>query len=136
MNTLGGGGDRTAKSSAPAHGIYQRLALFTCVQNCWSLDKQKQTKNKLRGFSPQSELYRSSDRRLSAKSVPTLANRGRHVVSATNPQRVTMMDILSENNKKEYPKSVTELLRLEEKRFLQGVCCFINNIPIFIKIDM
>jgi hypothetical protein len=26
-----------------------------------------------------------------------------------------MMDILSENRKKEYPKSVTELLRLEEK---------------------
>jgi hypothetical protein len=30
-------------------------------------------------------------------------------------QRATMMDILSENSKKEYPKSVTELLRLEEK---------------------
>jgi hypothetical protein len=30
-----------------------------------------------------------------------------------------MMDILSENSKKEYPKSVTELLSLEEKRFLQ-----------------
>jgi hypothetical protein len=28
-------------------------------------------------------------------------------------QRATMMDILSENSKKEYPKSVTELLRLE-----------------------
>jgi hypothetical protein len=47
-------------------------------------------------------------------------------------QRAAMMDILSENSKKEYPKSVTELLRLEEKRFLQGVCYFINNIPIFI----
>jgi hypothetical protein len=32
----------------------------------------------------------------------------------------------------EYPKSVTELLRLEEKRFLQRVCYFINSIPIFI----
>jgi hypothetical protein len=40
-----------------------------------------------------------------------------------------MMDILSENSKKEYPKSVTELLRLEEKRFLQGVCYFIKKIP-------
>jgi hypothetical protein len=30
-------------------------------------------------------------------------------------QRATMMDILSENSKKEYPISVTELLRLEEK---------------------
>jgi hypothetical protein len=28
-----------------------------------------------------------------------------------------MMDILPENSKKEYPKSVTELLRLLEKRF-------------------
>jgi hypothetical protein len=44
----------------------------------------------------------------------------------------TMVDILSENCKKEYPKSVTELLRLEEKRFLQDVCYCINNIPIFI----
>jgi hypothetical protein len=26
-----------------------------------------------------------------------------------------MMDVLPENSKKEYPKSVTELLRLEEK---------------------
>jgi hypothetical protein len=45
-----------------------------------------------------------------------------------------MMNVLSENSKihVEYPKSVTELLRLEEKRFLQGVCYFINNIPIYI----
>jgi hypothetical protein len=32
-------------------------------------------------------------------------------------QRATMMDILSENSKKGYPKSVTEPLRLEGKRF-------------------
>jgi hypothetical protein len=31
------------------------------------------------------ELYRASDRRLSAKLVPTLAERGCRVVSATNP---------------------------------------------------
>jgi hypothetical protein len=37
-------------------------------------------------------------------------------------QRATMMDILSGNSKKEYPKSVRELLRLEEKRFVQNVC--------------
>jgi hypothetical protein len=30
--------------------------------------------------------------------------------------------------KKEYPKSATQLLRLEEKRFVQGVCYFINKI--------
>jgi hypothetical protein len=41
--------------------------------------------NKLRGFSPQANYYRPSDRRLSAKLVPTLADRGYHVVSATNP---------------------------------------------------
>jgi hypothetical protein len=46
--------------------------------------RQKQ-KKKLRGFSPQSELYPPSDRRLSAKLVPTLADRGCRVVSATNP---------------------------------------------------
>jgi hypothetical protein len=44
-------------------------------------------------------------------------------------QRATVMDILSENSKKEYPKSVRELLRLEEKIFVQGVCYFINKIP-------
>jgi hypothetical protein len=47
-------------------------------------------------------------------------------------QRATMMAILSENRKKEYPKSGTELLRLKEKRFVQGVSYFINKIPICI----
>jgi hypothetical protein len=37
-------------------------------------------------------------------------------------QRATMIDILSKNSqKKKYPMSVTELLRLEEKRFIRGV---------------
>jgi hypothetical protein len=44
-------------------------------------------------------------------------------------QRATMVAILSENRKKECPKSFIELLRLEEKRFVQD---FINKIPIFI----
>jgi hypothetical protein len=47
-------------------------------------------------------------------------------------QRATMVSILSENRKKKYSKSVTELLRLEEKRFLQGISYFINKIPIFV----
>jgi hypothetical protein len=47
-------------------------------------------------------------------------------------QRTTKLDILSENSKKEYPKSVTTLLRLEEKVFVRGVCYFVNNIPICI----
>jgi hypothetical protein len=40
-----------------------------------------------------------------------------------------MMGILPENSKKQYPKLVTDLLRLEEKGFVQGVCYFINKIP-------
>jgi hypothetical protein len=32
-----------------------------------------------------SELYRPSDRRLSAKLVPTFADRGYHMVSVTDP---------------------------------------------------
>jgi hypothetical protein len=44
-------------------------------------------------------------------------------------QRATMTNILSENSKEEYPQSVTELLRLEDKRFVKGVCYFINKIP-------
>jgi hypothetical protein len=42
------------------------------------------------------------------------------------------MAILSENKKKEYPKSVAELLGIEEKRFVHGVSYFINKIPVFI----
>jgi hypothetical protein len=33
---------------------------------------------------------------------------------------------------RDYPKSVTGLLRLEEKRFMQDVCYFMNNILKFI----
>jgi hypothetical protein len=43
-------------------------------------------------------------------------------------QRATMMDILSENNKKEYPKSVTEPLRLEEENMCARRLNFVNNI--------
>jgi hypothetical protein len=46
--------------------------------------------------------------------------------------RARVMNILSENSKKEYQKSVTELLRLEGKGSVQGACYFINNISIFI----
>jgi hypothetical protein len=41
-------------------------------------------------------------------------------------QRAKMMGILSKND----PESVTELLRLEEKRSVQGLCYLITNIPI------
>jgi hypothetical protein len=47
-------------------------------------------------------------------------------------QSAIVMDILPENSKKEYPKSVTVPSRLEEKIFVWDVCYFINNIPKFI----
>jgi hypothetical protein len=47
--------------------------------------KEKQ-KKKLHGFNPHANYTdRPSDRRLSAKLVPTLADRGCRMVSATNP---------------------------------------------------
>jgi hypothetical protein len=43
-----------------------------------------------------------------------------------------MMVILSENSKKKYTMSVTELLRLEGRRLAQGACYFLNKMCIFI----
>jgi hypothetical protein len=43
------------------------------------------TQKKLRGLQSASELYRPSDRRLSAMLVPTFVDRGCSVVSATDP---------------------------------------------------
>jgi hypothetical protein len=43
------------------------------------------TYNLLCGLSPSSELYRPSDRRLSAKLVPIFADRGCHVISVADP---------------------------------------------------
>jgi hypothetical protein len=48
-------------------------------------------------------------------------------------QRATMMNILSENSKKDYPMSVKEILRLEKKRFVQGVCYLKQNSYIYLK---
>jgi hypothetical protein len=44
-----------------------------------------QTKKKPPWSESASELYRPSDRRLSAKRLPTFADRGCHVVSVTDP---------------------------------------------------
>jgi hypothetical protein len=44
-----------------------------------------------------------------------------------------MTDVLSEKSEREYPKSVTELLRLDEEKFVQGVSYFINKISKLIK---
>jgi hypothetical protein len=65
--------------------------------------------------------------------MPTFAGRVCCVVSATNShglyeeQRATMMAILSENRKKECPKSATELLRPEGKKIVQRVSYFIKK---------
>jgi hypothetical protein len=40
---------------------------------------------KLRGLSLRANVYRQSDRRLSAKLVPIIVDRGFHVVKATDP---------------------------------------------------
>jgi hypothetical protein len=52
------------------------------------VNDQRKSKNKgenLKKLNFASELYRSSDRRLSARLVPTVANRGCHVVSVADP---------------------------------------------------
>jgi hypothetical protein len=52
----------------------------SCTAECYK------TKTKLHGLSPQAKYTdQLSDRRLSAKLVPTLADRGCRVVGATNP---------------------------------------------------
>jgi hypothetical protein len=47
--------------------------------------KNKIIKKKTPWSESASELYRPSDRRLSAKRLPTFADRGCHVVSVTDP---------------------------------------------------
>jgi hypothetical protein len=46
-------------------------------------------------------------------------------------QRATVMDILCEKSKKRMPNVSYRALKARG-RFVQGVCYFINNIPIFI----
>jgi hypothetical protein len=50
-----------------------------------NISKQKQKKKQTPWSESASELYRPSDRLLSAKWLPTLANRGCQVVSVTDP---------------------------------------------------
>jgi hypothetical protein len=62
--------------------------LASCMWSISIANKQKKKKKrkKLRGLSPQANYTdRASDRRLSAKIVPTFADRGCCVVSATGP---------------------------------------------------
>jgi hypothetical protein len=56
-----------------------KLSIFFCLYRLPSKNTE------LHGLSPASELYRPSNRRLSAKWLPTFADRGCHVVSVTDP---------------------------------------------------
>jgi hypothetical protein len=47
----------------------------------WTTEEEK----KLHSLESETELYRTSDRRLSAKLLPTFADRGCHVVIVTDP---------------------------------------------------
>jgi hypothetical protein len=47
-------------------------------------------------------------------------------------QRAIIMDILSENSKKQYPNSVTELLRIEEKNICATRVLLRKKVPEFI----
>jgi hypothetical protein len=62
------------------HKSQKKMMLTIAKKKYLTVKKQ----NRLRGFSPQSELYRPSDRRLWVKLVPTLADRGCRLVRATN----------------------------------------------------
>jgi hypothetical protein len=72
--------------------IFQKIEIFIVIKYNRPVDWQrflyhKQTPTKKKqtpGLQSASKLYRLSDRSLSAKLVPTLANRGFRVVSA-NP---------------------------------------------------
>jgi hypothetical protein len=44
-------------------------------------------------------------------------------------QRAKMMDILSENSKKNTQSQLQSSSGYKKKRFVQGICYFINNIP-------
>jgi hypothetical protein len=51
----------------------------------YNLNQHQMVKLDSAALESASELYRPSDRRLSAKLVPNVANRGRRVVRATDP---------------------------------------------------
>jgi hypothetical protein len=53
-------------------------------------------------------------------------------VKVYEDQRAKMMDILFENSKQQYQVSYRALKVREKKRFVQGVCYFINKFPKFI----
>jgi hypothetical protein len=62
---------------------WQETLYFTCNLKPKQLTNKKKNKQTL-WLESASELYRPSGRRLSAKLVPTLADRGCRVVGATN----------------------------------------------------
>jgi hypothetical protein len=69
-------------------GIYtgQFLGAIYATTEQWVWNSSKTKQNKQTPWSESaSKLYRSSDRRFSAKWLPTFADKGRHVVSVTDP---------------------------------------------------
>jgi hypothetical protein len=70
--------------SVDGHNLPIRLSFHSlCVEQVTSLPQV--SKKKTPWSESTSELYRPSDRRLSAKLLPTFADRGCHVVSVTEP---------------------------------------------------
>jgi hypothetical protein len=67
--------------------IGMRRIPFVLSRFSWTrlVSHKLSTKIEIPWLQSASELYRPSDRRLSAKLVPTFADRGCHVVSATDP---------------------------------------------------
>jgi hypothetical protein len=81
----------STRSSSPAFVLHALLIsspwLHRSNYTCWGVHFMKLgiCKKKTPWSDSASELYRPSDRRLSAKRLPTCADRGCHVVSVTDP---------------------------------------------------
>jgi hypothetical protein len=82
----------------PVHGLPHHSMLYSTNNDSVVEELTKKITNKktkLRGLSPQANyIDRLSDCRLSAKLVPTLADRGCRVVSATIPPTVVSFGFL------------------------------------------
>jgi hypothetical protein len=76
---------RSQDTGSDIHTLQKRFLVIVLKNDFMVLLEPRKQTNKLRGLNPLSEVYRPSDRRLSAKLVPTFADRGCHVVSLTDP---------------------------------------------------
>jgi hypothetical protein len=73
-------------STFPPSHIPAEPSFISCLSALQSVNKKKQTP----WSESASEPYRPSDRRLSAKLLPTFVDRGCHVVSVTDPYSRTL----------------------------------------------